>query len=139
MQILSPGYTGYVRLELTSASSLSILSLQVWQGRTLSRRATGLASSGYAAACEKLRGHLGFLHPDLVIGYYVTSYGLMAALSWNGPLVVAPAGSDILRRRNFVRSQIVRFVLSKADLVLTWAEHMSRAVMDQGVQATGSW
>ena len=76
------------------------------------------------------------LDPDLVIGYYVTSYGLMAALSWDGPLVIAPAGSDILRRTNFVGSQITRFVMSRSDLVLFWAQHMSSAVMSNCANGT---
>ena len=94
-----------------------------------------LGKTRYLFARKELGDILKDLDPDLVIGYYVTSYGLMATLSWDGPLVIAAAGSDILRTPDILRAQIARFVLKRCDLVVTWAEHMSRALVSRGADS----
>jgi glycosyltransferase involved in cell wall biosynthesis len=94
-----------------------------------------LGKTRYLFALKELRTLLQDLDPDLVIGYYVTSYGLMATLSWDGPLVIAAAGSDIVRATDIVRAQIVRFVLKRCDLVVTWAQHMSSALIRRGADS----
>jgi glycosyltransferase involved in cell wall biosynthesis len=90
----------------------------------------------YLFARRQLRALLRELDPDLVIGYYVTSYGLMAARSWDGPLVVAAAGSDVGRASDILRAHIARFVLTRCDLVIAWADHMSRALTLRGADRT---
>ena len=104
-------------------------------GTHVVRAARGLGKTRYLFARKELRALLQDLDPDLVIGYYVTSYGLMATLSWDGPLVVAAAGSDIMRTADILRAQIARFVLKRCDLVVSWAEHMSRALITRGADS----
>ena len=94
-----------------------------------------LGKTRYLFARKELRALLKDLEPDLVIGYYVTSYGLMATLSWDGPLVVAAAGSDIGRTAGVLRAQIARFVVKRCDLIVAWAEHMSRALITRGADS----
>ena len=57
------------------------------------RKLFGKAS--YLLAIPAIGALLRRLSPDLVIGYYLSSYGLISSLAWNGPLVLTPAGGEI--------------------------------------------
>lgn len=74
--------------------------------------------------------------PDLVVGYRLTSYGLLAVLTGFHPLVVTTTGFDVLwdsglTRR--LRRRIVRYVLSRADLCVSWEEHLTVALPTKGL------
>jgi glycosyltransferase involved in cell wall biosynthesis len=71
--------------------------------------------------------------PDILHAHYVTSYGLAGALSGRRPLVVTAWGSDVLimPEESWVYRQIVRFALSRADLVTSMAEHMTRHLVER--------
>ncbi len=90
--------------------------------------------SRYIASVPRVRRILDEIDPHVVVAYYVTGYGLLGALAGYHPLVQVTSGSDVLLApRNPFMKWLLRFNLSKADLVTAWAPHMARAAQDLGV------
>lgn len=88
----------------------------------------------YFAAIPAARRLLNRLKPDLVIGYFVTGYGTLSAFSGYRPLVQVTSGEDILTSpANPLFRALIRFNLSRADLVVAWAPHMAAAAQSIGV------
>ena len=90
--------------------------------------------AGYLFAVPRIRQILADIDPDLTIGYYLSSYGLVSALSWRGPLVLAPAGSDILRRTDPITKLVLRYVISRSRLLVVWAQHMVEPLVALGAE-----
>jgi len=88
----------------------------------------------YPLAAPALRRALAEFAPDLVDAQYVPNYGLLGALTGLRPLVVTAWGSDLLVAggRDPFRRARSRFVLERADLVLTDAENLARAARSLG-------
>ena len=88
----------------------------------------------YFLAVPAARRLLAQLNPDLVLGYFVTGYGTIAALSGFRPLVQVTSGDDILiSPQHPILGKLVRFNLRRADLIVAWAPHMRQAVEAQGI------
>jgi glycosyltransferase involved in cell wall biosynthesis len=74
------------------------------------------------------------IRPDLLLAYYVTGYGTLAALTGFHPIVQVTSGSDVLvTPANQLMRILLRHVLSRADLVTAWAPHMASAARELGV------
>lgn len=75
------------------------------------------------------------LRPALVHAHYLTSYGLLAALSEIHPLVLSAWGSDVLvtPRGSWVYRLLLRFTLSRADLVTSDAQVLNEALVQYGL------
>src|SRR5262249_23020025 len=87
----------------------------------------------YPLAAPALRRALDSFQPDLVDAHYVPNYGLLGVLSGRRPLAVTAWGSDLLvMGRGPWRRARVRFVLERADLVLTDAENPAAAARALG-------
>ena len=88
----------------------------------------------YLVAVPFVRNLLAMIRPDVVAACYVTGRGLMAALSGFHPLVQVTSGSDLLLApAQPAMRLLVRYSLSRADLVTAWAPHMARAAQALGV------
>jgi glycosyltransferase involved in cell wall biosynthesis len=89
--------------------------------------AARLARAGFRKAVAKLS-------PDLVHAHYVSDYGFLAALTGRHPLVVSAWGSDLLLdpQRSPITRRLVRWVLSRADLVTYDADQVSEAAQRLG-------
>lgn len=88
----------------------------------------------YFTAVPAARRLLNQLQPDLVIGYFVTGYGTLAALSGFRPLVQVTAGDDVLiAPKHPLLGRLVGFNLRRADLIAAWAPHMAEAVHALGI------
>ena len=76
--------------------------------------------------------------PDIVHAYYLTNYGLLAALLGHPGFVVTVAGSDVFvePRRSPLLRWVVRFVWRRAALVHSVARHMTQELIRQGVCAS---
>jgi glycosyltransferase involved in cell wall biosynthesis len=88
----------------------------------------------YLLAGPSVRRIVAGLDPDVVIGFYVTGYGMVALQARRGPLVEVPVGNDVLvnpsgRPAHF----IARRNLMGAQLVAAWAPHIADAVRGFGV------
>ncbi len=91
----------------------------------------------YLLHLPALRRRLYRLQPALLHAHYLTSYGLLAALSGYRPLVLTAWGSDVLvtPRRSWVYRSLLHFTLARADLVTSDAEAMSQEILRYGLPA----
>ncbi len=71
--------------------------------------------------------------PDVLHVHSAVMYGLVGALSGFHPMILTPWGSDILSHQNsLVRKPMIRFMLDRADLITTDADHMMRVMETLG-------
>jgi glycosyltransferase involved in cell wall biosynthesis len=82
----------------------------------------------------KVRSLVRKINPDILHAHYVTSYGLAGALAGMRPLVVTAWGTDVLitPEESWVYRKIVRFALSRADLITSMAQHMTDHLVKRG-------
>ncbi|HEX6850860.1 MAG TPA: glycosyltransferase family 4 protein [Candidatus Polarisedimenticolaceae bacterium] len=104
---------------------------------SLGAASRGLSRTAFLAAVPAFRRLHRMLAPDITLGYYASSYGVLTAFA-PGPRVVATAGGDVLREaqdsalRRLAIPLLARLALSRADLVLCWAPHLARAARALG-------
>ncbi|MBP7148532.1 MAG: glycosyltransferase [Acidobacteria bacterium] len=89
-------------------------------------------------AIASLRGVARTFQPDVTIAYYMTSYGLLAALSGLRPCIGAAAGGDVLvdeydgplkRLRSWFAARIA---VHHCDRMLAWAPHVADRLVELG-------
>lgn len=75
------------------------------------------------------------IEPDLINAHFVPNYGLLGALLNFKPLVVSAWGSDILisPQKSFLHELRARFVLNKADLVLSDSLFLTQKIGELGI------
>lgn len=74
--------------------------------------------------------------PDVVVGHFVPNYGFLCALLGRRPFVCVAWGSDVLlnpARSRFHRWR-ARYTLERADVVLSDADMLTRAIEAQGIR-----
>jgi glycosyltransferase involved in cell wall biosynthesis len=77
--------------------------------------------------------------PDVVVSYYLTSYGVIASLAGLRPHVCATAGGDVLVdrfdgwRRRTVNRAAMALVRRRTDRFLAWAPHVRDSLRERGV------
>ncbi len=102
----------------------------------IEHRITGWAARSkarYVLAIPQVRARIRAIAPDLVIGYRINSYGLLAALSGARPLVLVAQGSDLFYPEpSRLHRWVCRFTTGRADLLQTWASHMARELVALG-------
>lgn len=87
----------------------------------------------YLLAVPKVKEKVGLIKPDILIGYRINSYGLMAVLTGFHPVVLVAQGTDLFCSLDSkVQKFFVRYVVKKADLLQTWASHMSDKLIEYG-------
>lgn len=74
------------------------------------------------------------INPDIINAHYLTSYGLLGALTKKRPLIVSAWGSDILvtPKRNIIYKKLTQYVLKKSDLVTSDSNFMSKEIEGLG-------
>lgn len=105
------------------------------------RYPTRTSRTRYLLALPRVRRLVRMLAPDVLTGYYITSYGFLAASACYHPLVIASAGSDIFgdptewggRPREILYNLVRRYALSRAQLLTSWAPHMTSRLVELGV------
>jgi len=97
------------------------------------RRSAGLRSmasmlSRHSAAVRSLRQVISRERPDILHAHYVTSFGLIAALTGFHPLVVSVWGSDVYEfpYQSALNRLSVKFILRSADKILSTSHVMAR-------------
>jgi glycosyltransferase involved in cell wall biosynthesis len=91
----------------------------------------------YLAAVPAVRRLVRRITPDILHAHFLTSNGLVAAASGFHPLVVSARGSDVhasMPRR--LRRALIRFVMSRADLVNPVSQELGTLVASLGVPST---
>ena len=91
---------------------------------------------GYSSAMGSLKEELASFRTDIVSALYLGGYGLIAARSGFRPLAVSSLGSDLLvdYPSSILHRLQIRYVLKKADLVITDAEELSRIAIAIGAR-----
>jgi glycosyltransferase involved in cell wall biosynthesis len=82
----------------------------------------------------QMKRYLDMVRPDIVIGNWVTTYGLYtSACGWK-PFVLFAWGSDVLidPHRSFLHRYITRRVLSSAEIVVVDSDVQRRAILELG-------
>jgi len=76
------------------------------------------------------------IKPDIVHSHYAGMNGLLGALSSFHPFVVTVWGSDILiSGKSIIKGPFVKYILKKADLITTDADHMKEATVKLGINS----
>lgn len=87
----------------------------------------------YLLGVPKVKEKVGLIKPDILIGYRINSYGLMAVLTEFHPVVLVAQGTDLFCSLDSkVQKFFVRYVVKKADLLQTWASHMGDKLLEYG-------
>lgn len=87
----------------------------------------------------RVRRLLNQFKPDVVVGPYLISNGLTAAMAWRGPLIVSSQGTDGVERlceQGFPRwlaRRMIRWTCNRADLVHAVSPQWQREVLRLGI------
>lgn len=93
----------------------------------------------FLAQVPRMRRQLRRYAPDVVFATYMSSNGMVAALSWGGPLVVSGHGGDLLRQAGhlpggpWLHRHMMRFECARAAAVHVVAEEMVETLTGYGV------
>lgn len=93
----------------------------------------------YLTRVPLVRKHLREFQPQVISASYISSNGLTASLSWNGPIVLSAHGGDLLEQasrsflRRRVRSATVSYVCRRAAFVHTVSHEMDAMLLGMGV------
>ena len=80
----------------------------------------------YIFSIKKVRKIVKNIKPDLLIGYRPPSYGFLAACTGFHPLVIALQGQhQVYPPDSIIKIIFAKYAFQKADLINSWAEHMS--------------
>jgi len=108
------GGLGNVRVESAAVPSEVVQSSQ-----------GAFAKLTYLQAVPKLRRVLDSFQPAIVHAHYATSYGLLGVLAGRRPFAVSVWGMDVYDGpRSLVLRMLLKYVLSRADLVLSTSHVM---------------
>ena len=86
---------------------------------------------------DRIRRLVRNIAPDILHAHYVTSYGLAGAISGWRPFVATAWGDDVLisPERSLLYRLLVSWVLARADLVTSMADHMTEHMNKRGYAA----
>ncbi|MFA6597381.1 MAG: glycosyltransferase [Ignavibacteriaceae bacterium] len=81
----------------------------------------------YLYALPKLKKIISNYQPDIIHAHYVSSYGLLAALTNFHPFVASVWGNDVFDfpKISFVHKKLFKFVLKRADIILSTSHIMA--------------
>ena len=89
-----------------------------------------------AGAIAKVRRLIKKINPDILHLHYAGTNGLIGILSGFRPIIVTAWGSDVLfAGKQGITKNIVKYILTQADLVTCDAEHMRNAILEFGVNS----
>jgi L-malate glycosyltransferase len=82
----------------------------------------------YFKSLPKIKQIIKKFNPDIVHAHYASSYGLLGALTGFHPFIISLWGSDVFDfpKRNIFFKNILKYNLSKADVVLSTSEVMAK-------------
>ncbi len=84
----------------------------------------------YLIHVKKLRQAIRDFKPDALHSHYLTSFGLLGAISGFRPFIVSVWGSDIFDfpKRSALHKSLIKYILKKADKVLSTSRFMAQEV-----------
>jgi len=90
----------------------------------------------YTSSYFKVKKIVDEIEPDLINALFVPNYGFLGALLNFKPFVVSAWGSDILisPRKSFLHKLRTRFILTRADLILSDSDFLTQAIRGLGIK-----
>lgn len=90
----------------------------------------------YILGLPQVKKLLFQLKPDILHAIYLSSYGLVGALTDFHPLIISAIGSDILvtAKSSFIKKFLARHTIKKADLINSQATHLTKELMLLGAK-----
>ena len=89
----------------------------------------------YIFAQAKIKKVINQIKPDILIGYRITSYGFISSTLNFNPLVIAAQGQNIVwPEKHMVKKYAAKYAIQKADLIHSWASHMSEKLLELGAK-----
>ncbi len=84
----------------------------------------------YLKKIKEIKRMIKEINPDIINAHYVTSYGFIAALIKDRPLVISTWGSDILvtPKKNFIYKLLTQYSLKKGDLITSDSNNMTKEI-----------
>lgn len=96
-----------------------------------------LVQGNFLLSVIKIKGLLREINPDILHAHYAGKNGLAASLSGFHPFILTAWGSDILiATKSIIKKNLIRFTLSKANLITCDAYHMKEAMLGLGVDSS---
>lgn len=85
----------------------------------------------YLFYVRQIRKIIKNIKPDIISAHYVTSYGLLAALSGFKRVVITAWGSDILvtAKKNTVYKLLTKFSLNRSKLITCESQYLNQTIM----------
>lgn len=83
---------------------------------------------------REIKKQIWEIKPDILHAHYLTSYGLLGALSGFRPLVVSAMGTDLIvdSKKSLPHRFILSYVIKKANLVTLGASHLAMRIQELG-------
>ena len=85
----------------------------------------------FLEALSQIKKIIKKIKPNLLHAHYAGTYGLLGALTNLHPFVVTAWGSDVFLTKGF-KKMLVKFVLSKADLLTCDGDNTTKAMISSG-------
>lgn len=82
----------------------------------------------YAVSLNKLKNFIKKVKPDILHAHYISSYGLLGAMTSFHPYLISVWGTDIyyVPEKNFINRKLIEFSLSKADKIFSTSHVMCK-------------
>jgi L-malate glycosyltransferase len=83
----------------------------------------------------KVNNIINKIKPDVLHAHYVSSYGIIGAITNFHPLILSAWGSDVLMdpQRSKILNMLVKFALKKADIITCDGDNLKDAIIQLGV------
>jgi len=99
--------------------------------RVQQKNETSFSKSIYFFALQRIKKIIKEFKPDILHAHYLSSYGLLGALSGFKPLIISVWGSDIFQFPNhsFLHRASVKYSLNRADRILSTSKIMKEEIL----------
>lgn len=134
----SPHMAKFVEYFAGPKNEIHVISLRKGEYRTAAvhhiPRRTPFEDVDYLLGLFWLKRTIASIKPDILHAHYLTSFGLLGALTGYHPFVVTAWGTDLLVTpgRGFVYRRLLKYTLRKADLIFADADFMKEELLRYG-------
>lgn len=100
-----------------------------------------LAKIAYITALPRVKKLIAQFKPDILHSHYISSYGIIGALTGFHPFIVSVWGSDIFTfpKKSIYHKKLIKYILSKSDTILSTSKMMAERTSkytDKNIEVT---
>jgi glycosyltransferase involved in cell wall biosynthesis len=123
------GLTEYKPRYYFSLKNLRIYSEEL-DSAVFARKDGSFFKAVYLKQLKNLKMYVKEYKPDIIHSHYASSYGLLGAWTGFHPYIISAWGSDVFNfpHQSFVHNALFRYILSKADKILSTSNVMAKEV-----------